>query len=156
LTRRTSTVVALAAATSIGSSVAKSWDPRQRELLLQLQRVVGVPAGAFDVLTDHGGEPGHRGRGFGEQIGQSPVTRDADAGELLMGTAVAAHFGRQAAGFDVPEPRGDVPARRQLGLALSRTTPASARRPGRPLPAGTVVRLPVASMLSVLYAYAAL
>jgi hypothetical protein len=35
-------------------------DPCQGQLLLQLQRVVGVTAGPLDVLTDHGGEPGHR------------------------------------------------------------------------------------------------
>ena len=39
---------------------------------------------------------------------------------------------------------------------VSRTAPASARRPGALLPAGAVVTLLVASMLPVLYAYAAL
>jgi hypothetical protein len=35
-------------------------DVGQGEVLLQLEGVVGVAAGSFDVLTDDGGEPGHR------------------------------------------------------------------------------------------------
>ena len=31
------------------------------QFLFQFQRVERVPAGAFDVLADHGGEPGRRG-----------------------------------------------------------------------------------------------
>jgi hypothetical protein len=68
-------------------------DPGQCELLLQLEGVVGVAAGSLDVLADHRCEPGHRGRGFGEQVGQSPITRDADADELLVRAAVATCLG---------------------------------------------------------------
>jgi hypothetical protein len=94
-------------------------DPGQGELLFQLEGVVGVAAGAVDALADHRGEPGRWGRGFGEQVSEPAVTRDADAGELLVRAAVATLIGGQAAGFDVPEPHRDVPAGRQLGLALA-------------------------------------
>jgi hypothetical protein len=40
--------------------------------------------------------------------------------------------------------------------AVSRTAPASARRPGRLVPAGTAATPPLVSMLPVLYAYAGL
>jgi hypothetical protein len=63
--------------------------PGQSELLFKLEGVVGVTAGALDVFADHGGEPGRRPGGFGEQVGQPAVTRDADAGELLVRGAVA-------------------------------------------------------------------
>jgi hypothetical protein len=79
-------VVAFGAGHVDGFIGGEQRDPGQGELLFQLEGVVGVAAGAFDVLTDHGREPRRGAGGFGEQV-------------------------RQAAGFDVPEPGGDGAAR---------------------------------------------
>ena len=69
--RRTRTVVALTPSMTAGSSVANSADPGPGQLLLQFQRVEGVPAGPLDVLADHRGEPRGRGGGLGEQVGHA-------------------------------------------------------------------------------------
>ena len=90
-------------------------DPGVAKLPFQLERVERVPAGALDVLAHHGGEPGRRAGGFGQQRGQAAVTGQADVNGLVGG-AVAALLQVQAAGLDVPEPGGDEPAGRQLGL----------------------------------------
>jgi hypothetical protein len=47
-----------------------------------------------------GGFVGHGAGGFGEQVGQSAVTRDADVRELFIRAAVATCLGGQAAGGD--------------------------------------------------------
>jgi hypothetical protein len=87
------------------------------QLAFQLERVECVPPGAFDVLADHGGEPGVRPGGFGEQVRDPAVTRDAHV-EPFVRAAVAALLQVHAARFDVPEPGGDK--RPGRGLLLRR------------------------------------
>jgi hypothetical protein len=125
------------------------------KLAFQLERVERVPAGAFDVLTDDGGEPRVRGGGFGEQVGQAAVAGDADV-ELLVGAAVATCLKVEAAGFDVQnqaamnDPGGPSPAPTVAGGA-SRTRGLGRRvlRCGRGTPAVTVPRSLPAGPLSV-------
>jgi len=83
------------------------------QVLFEFEGVEHVPAGAFDVLADDGGEPGFRGGGFGEQVGHAAVAGQPGVGELLVGVALAALFQVDAAGLDVPVHGRDEPAGRQ-------------------------------------------
>jgi len=81
-------------------------DPGVGKLAFQLEGVERVPARAFDVLTDHGGEPRVRPGRLGEQVGDPAITRDPHVEPLIRG-AVAASLQVHAAALDVPEPGGD-------------------------------------------------
>jgi hypothetical protein len=83
-------------------------NPVIAEFAFQFQRVEGVPAAAFDVFADDGGEPGGRGAGFGQQVSQAPVAGQAPVHERLMVARAAALLEVQAAGFDVPVVGGQV------------------------------------------------
>ena len=83
-------------------------NPVIAEFAFQFEGVEGVPAGPLDVLAHHGGEPGGRGAGFGQQVGQAPVAGQAFVHERLMVARPAALLEVQAAGFDVPVVPGEV------------------------------------------------
>jgi hypothetical protein len=107
-------VVALTPSTTAGSSVANSGIPL-RDSFFQLQRVEDIAAGAFDVLTDDGGEFRGVAGGLGEQVGHAAVAGQAGIGEGPPHLAAATGFEVQVAGLDVPVPGGDEPAGRQPG-----------------------------------------
>ena len=88
---------------------SKQRDPLVGQLPFQLQGIVSVPGGPFDVFDHHGGEPGGRGFRFVQQVGQSPVTGETLGSELAV-TAVAALLDVQAARFHVPVVSGHVEA----------------------------------------------
>ena len=88
-------------------------NPGLAELAFQFQCVEGVPAGPLNVLTHHRGEPGGRGAGFGQQVGQAAVPGQALVHERLVVAATAALLDVQAAGFDVPVIPGQVEPVRQ-------------------------------------------
>jgi hypothetical protein len=89
------------------------------EVAFEFQRVERVPARSFDVFADHGGERRVGRGGLVEQLGQSPVTRQAHGGELLPGAALGAVFDVDGAGFDVPVMPGDVPPGREPFFAVA-------------------------------------
>ncbi len=95
---------------------SKQGDAGEGQFFFELQCVVGVAAGALDVLADHRGEPGRRPGSLGQQVSQPAVTGDADVRELLVRAAVPALVDGQPAGLDVPEVAGDEKPGRQLGL----------------------------------------
>ena len=88
-------------------------NPGLAELAFQFQRVEGVPAGPLNVLTDDGGEPGGRGAGLGQQVGQPPVAGQALVHERLMVAGPAALLQVQAPGLNVPVIPGQVEPVRQ-------------------------------------------
>jgi hypothetical protein len=92
-------------------------DPRVGQVAFQLERVERVPPGPFDVLADHGGEPGSWPGGFGEQVRDAAVAGDPHV-EPLVRAAVPALLQVHPAGLDVPEPGGDE--RPSRGLLLRR------------------------------------
>ena len=104
-------------------------DPGPGQLLLQLQRVEGVPAGPLDVLADHRGEPGRRAGGLGEQVGHAAVAGEVRAANGPPGLPAAAGLQVQAAGLDVPVAGGDEPPGREPGPGGA-DLPATARRAG--------------------------
>jgi hypothetical protein len=72
--------VALTPSMPAGSSVANSGIPC-RDSSFPVQRVEHVPAGAFDVLAYHGGDPWRGGGGFGQQVGHAAVAGQPGAGQ---------------------------------------------------------------------------
>jgi hypothetical protein len=57
--------------------------PGGAQFAFQLQRVVHVAAGPFDVLADHGGERWLAAGDGGAELGHAAVAGDAGGGELL-------------------------------------------------------------------------
>jgi hypothetical protein len=81
-----------------------------RQFAFEFQRVEGVAAGALDVFADHGGEPGQRGVGFGQQLGHAPVARNAGGDERFPVAALGAFLKVDPPRFHVPVVPGHPPA----------------------------------------------
>ena len=77
------------------------------QLLLELERVVGVAAGPLDVLADHPRERGVPGLDLGPQLGHPAVTGDAGGGEPAPRPGLAALVQVGPAGLHVPVVAGD-------------------------------------------------
>jgi hypothetical protein len=77
------------------------------QLLLELERVVGVAAGPLDVLADHPREPGRPGSDLGAEVGHAAVAGDAGGGELPPRPGLAALVEVGPAGLHVPVVAGD-------------------------------------------------
>ena len=82
LTRRTRTVVALTPVDVDRLVGGEQRDAVPGEFLFQFQRVERVPAGPFDVLADHGGEPGHGAAASASRSAMPPSRGMPGVGEL--------------------------------------------------------------------------
>ena len=67
----------------------KQRDPLVGQLPFQLEGIVGVAGGPFDVFDYHGREPGLWGFRLGQQISQPAVPGQAPGGELIVGAVPA-------------------------------------------------------------------